>query len=310
MPPRQKRRPENDGAPPAKKQCPTQGAPGVPDYERDCLMLMNAFQRMDDDDKMVFCLGVIILNTDAYKDATEMASEWFLTWDILEDMMPFLTQPAIDVDIGWTKEDLEEKVQELGLQKQQILNLINPGHLTVIPNDSVVLSEWINSLLNPTRVVMDATLSTVQEVGNNFLFYCSSLKEVDFSPLSNLQNVGDGFLSECSWLKEVDLSPLSNVQEVGDRFLYGCPSLKVVDLSPLCKVQKVRHGFLYGCSLLQELDLSPLCNVQEVGSQFLYGCSRASPGSSYPRPLLRLFVVRCKPMTFPVYHQKAPDSDS
>jgi len=55
---------------------------------------MKALQLMDDNDKVAFCL-----NTEAYDDATRTASEWFLPWDILEDAMPFLTQPIIDVDI-------------------------------------------------------------------------------------------------------------------------------------------------------------------------------------------------------------------
>jgi len=47
-------------------------------------------------------------------------------------------------------------------------------------------------------------MSNVQQVGNDFLSGCSSLKEVDLSPLSNVQQVGYSFLSECSALKVVD----------------------------------------------------------------------------------------------------------
>jgi len=256
-------------------------------YERN-YVLMNAC------DKVAFRSVVSICNVEAYDDATNTAAESFLTWDILEDLMPFLTQPAIDVDIRGTKSDLERKVQELGLQTKQTVILINSSQLKLISPDSAVLvyPYWISSLLDPTRVVVDFSLSNVQEVGNYFLYRCSPLKEVDLSGLSNVQKVGDMFLCGCSSLKEVDLSPLSNVQKVGHRFLCGCPSLKEVDLSPLSNVQKVGHSFLYGCSSLKEVDLSPLSNVHEVGHHFLDGCSSLTrvilPAS--PPECLRLAV--------------------
>ena len=169
-------------------------------YERN-YVLMNAC------DKGAFRSVVSICNVEAYDDATNTASESFLTWDILEDLMPYLTQPAIDVDIRWTKSDLERKVKELGLQKEQTVILINSSQLKVIPRDSAVLeySYGISSLLDPTRVFMDAALSHVQEVGDAFLWGCSSLKEVDLSPLSNVQELGHSFLYGCSSLTRVIL---------------------------------------------------------------------------------------------------------
>ena len=257
MPSRQKPPSDNEDAPRAKKPLPSQEAPGLSDYDRDCLLLTRALDLMDAHDKVAFCFLVSVVNTKAYNDATKTASEWFLTWDILEDAMPFLTQPAIYVDIQWTKRDLEQKVQDLGLEKQQIVILINQSALTVIPQDSAVQSYpcAVPSLLDPTRVVMDATMSYVQKVGHGFLRDCSSLKEVDLSRLSNVKEVGNGFLSLCSSLKEVDLSGLSNVQKVGDAFLSECFSLKKVDLSGLTNVQKVGNHFLYECSSLTRVIL-------------------------------------------------------
>ena len=161
-----------------------------PDYEHNYPLLMNA------QDKNAFRFGVIVLNTEAFNDATKTASECFLTWDILNDTMPFLEEPVIYVDIQWTKNDLKQKVEELGLQKQQIVILINPSELKVIPEYSAVLGypSAISSLLDPTCVVTHVTLSSVQKVGHGFLSGCSSLKEVDLSALTNVQKVGDGFL--------------------------------------------------------------------------------------------------------------------
>ena len=158
-------------------------------------------------------------------------------------------------------------------------SLINPSQLEVIPKDSAVLgitprfgSEAtypISSRLDPTRVIMDASMSNIRETGNYFLSGCFSLKKIDLSGLRNLQKVGFSFLFRCSSLEAVDLSGLCNVQKVGHLFLGRCPSLKEVDLSPLCNVQKVGDGFLSGCSSLKKVDLSGLSNVQEVGRYFL-----------------------------------------
>ena len=58
------------------------------DYERNYL-LMNARVRV------AFRFLLCIVNIMAYDDDTKIALECFLTWDILEDAMPFLTQPFI-----------------------------------------------------------------------------------------------------------------------------------------------------------------------------------------------------------------------
>jgi len=228
------------------------------------------------DDQIAFRVFVISTNTEAYDDETKTAADWFVSWDVLEDLMPFLSEPAIDIDIQWTKCDLEQKVQELGLERRQIVIITNPSKLKEIPKDSAVLASGrerepcaISSLLDPTRVIMDASMSNIRETGNYFLSGCFSLKKIDLSGLRNLQKVGFSFLFRCSSLEAVDLSGLCNVQKVGHLFLGRCPSLKEVDLSPLCNVQKVGDGFLSGCSSLKKVDLSGLSNVQEVGRYFL-----------------------------------------
>ena len=89
------------------------------------------FGLMRKDDQVAFRVFIISTNTEAYNDETKTASEWFLSWDVLEDAMPFLTEPAIEVDIQWTKSDLEQKVKEMGLEKGQTVILINPSKLKV-----------------------------------------------------------------------------------------------------------------------------------------------------------------------------------
>jgi len=186
--------------------------------------------------RTAFRVFIISTNTEAYNDETKTASECFVSFDVLEDAMPFLTEPWIEVDIRWTWYDLQLKVKEMGLEKGQTVVLTNQSQLEVIPQDSAVLGRRrepcaISSLLDPTRVVMDTTMSNVQEVGDqNFLFRCSSLKKVDLKGLHSVQKVGYSFLYDCPSLEEVDFSDLTNVQEVVQAVLYRCPSLTKVIL--------------------------------------------------------------------------------
>jgi len=64
-----------------------------PDYERNYLK-MNARYRV------AFRFLLFVVNIMAYDDETKIALECFLTWDILEDAMPFLTQPTCLYAIG------------------------------------------------------------------------------------------------------------------------------------------------------------------------------------------------------------------
>jgi len=234
---------------------------------------------MDLHGTVAFRILVSILNIMAYDDITMTATECFLTWDILEDLMPFLApHPVTYVDIQGRKSDLEQKVQELGLEKGQIVILINPSQIEVITKDSAALGYYfvrsaISSLLDPTRVIIHATMSNVREVGDYFLDGCSSLKKADLRGLHSLQEVGNGFLSACSSLEEVDLRGLRSVQKVGNGFLRGCSSLEEVDLSDLNNLQEVGDGFLHGCSSLTRVILPaspPECLRRAVFKVYSY----------------------------------------
>ena len=45
---------------------------------------------ISEDDQMAFRVFVINTNTEAYDDATKTASDLFVSFDVLEDAMPFL----------------------------------------------------------------------------------------------------------------------------------------------------------------------------------------------------------------------------
>ena len=118
-----------------------------------------------------------------------------------------------------------------------------------------------------------SAVSCVTEVGDTFLYGCTSLTSIDLSGLTSLTRVGTGFLYYCSSLTAVDLSPLRKVTQIDGSFLAYCRSLKVVDLSPLSNVTHIDDEFLAFCRSLTEVDLSPLNNVTSIGTSFLDNCS-------------------------------------
>ena len=136
---------------------------------------------------------------------------------------------------------------------------------TVIPRDFL----WRSSL---SRLDLSA-VSCVTEVGDTFLYGCTTLTSLDLSGLTRLTRVGTNFLSSCSSLTAVDLSPLRNVTHIDDWFLASCRSLTELDLSPLRNVTHINTRFLSHCSSLAAVDLTPLRNVTHMGTDFLSHCS-------------------------------------
>ena len=177
------------------------------------------------------------------------------------------------IDIAWTTPDLERYIQAKGWKKEKKVRLANPEGLEEPRPDSIAYNSTIGELLDPTEIVMDASMGTLQVIGDWFLRQCMTMKALDLTPLVNVRQVGGNFLNDCVVLKALLLTPLANVQQVGDYFLLGCSSLEELDLTPLINVQQLGDNFLSNCSSLKELDLTPLVNVQKVGDNFLSRCS-------------------------------------
>jgi len=49
------------------------------------------FGLISEDDQIAFRVFFINSNTEAYDDTTKTASDWFVSFDVLEDAMPFLS---------------------------------------------------------------------------------------------------------------------------------------------------------------------------------------------------------------------------
>jgi len=124
------------------------------------------FGLMSEDDRMAFRVFVIISNTEAYDDETKTAQEWFVSWDALEDAMPFLIAPddkTLLLELfsrsppSWTPStalkdfegvtlDNDGKVTKVFLRGK---NLTGPIDLTKLPQGLQELNLSVNRLTGP-----------------------------------------------------------------------------------------------------------------------------------------------------------------
>ena len=117
-----------------------------------------------------------------------------------------------------------------------------------------------------------SALSCVSEVGDEFVYGCTTLTNIDLSGLTRLDRIGSKFIANCKNLTVLHLPPCSNVTQLEGFFLLNCTSLTAVDLSALRNVREIAKSFLGNCCSLNVLDLSPLISVARLGSNFLSYC--------------------------------------
>ena len=79
----------------------------IPDSKTDC---ERDFRLSEGRDKELYRFLLILLNIRAYDDDTKTASEFFLTWDILEDAMPFLKSLGIYIIGGFAGDNALDSV--------------------------------------------------------------------------------------------------------------------------------------------------------------------------------------------------------
>ena len=114
--------------------------------------------------------------------------------------------------------------------------------------------------------------SVVTQLGNNFLYDCTSLHTADLSGWRNVRRIEFSFLFGCSALRSLDLSGWLNVTHIGNFFLQGCISLTTLDISGWNNVTRIEYSFLRNCTSLRTLDLSGWHNVTHIGGTFLCNC--------------------------------------
>ena len=151
-----------------------------------------------------------------------------------------------------------------------------------------------------TRLDLSA-VSTVTQVGNDFLEGCSSLTSIDISSLSRTVVLGDNFLRGCSSLTAIDLSSFNNLISIGDCFLHDCSSLATISLPSLSNITTIRGCFLSRCGSLTAVDLSSLHNVTHIGNYFLGRCTSVRSIDLSSLRMLRkvgnYFLFQCRSLT-------------
>ena len=120
-------------------------------------------------------------------------------------------QRVLDVDIGWTEDQLRQNMGTF--PTKVIVQLVNPGRLREIRSTSTVYSPGYDdrkcplcTVLDPTSIIMDMSMLCITTVGDRFLRKCTSLEKLDLSGLANVQTVGYNFLVRCTALAHVQIA--------------------------------------------------------------------------------------------------------
>lgn len=188
-----------------------------------------------------------------------------------------------DLEIIDFKGVIFEKIEDDFLRDAKKLRKILNLDMTFV---SVIGNNFLRSCSNLEAVNWYTRTRTREEInqgpiwldiGNNFLFECIQIKEIDLNPVSNAVWIGGVFMACCESLIEIDLRPLSDIKEIGPYFFCWCTNLRCIDLNPLSDVlldmKTTPKQFLIGCVLLESIDLSHFANIIEVSDDFLGGCS-------------------------------------
>ena len=207
-----------------------------------------------------------------------------------------MTQLSAGDTIVLTKSKKYEAVAELralgetNLTSERLKKVKDPEVACLLLQAEVatVIPDWFLWRGSLTRLDLSA-VSFVTQIGDKFLYDCTSLTSIDLSGLSNVTRIGNNFLYNCEALTTLDLTPLNNVTKIERHFLYGCEALTTLDLTPLNNVTKIEAYLLCGCKGLTNLDLTPLSNVTRIEKYFLSGCNSLTTLDL--TPLSRMTVI-------------------
>ena len=148
------------------------------------------------------------------------------------------------------------------------VRVTNTTGLTRMPDD--FLQQQVG-----VRVVelAPSAIDCVTELGDDFLYKCTSLTMFDASGWRNVTVIGDCFLFKCTALAMFDASGWSAVTTIGDWFLCGCTALTMLDASSWSQLTTTGDCFLSGCTALTTVDVSGWSAVTTIGDGFLIDCT-------------------------------------
>jgi hypothetical protein len=120
----------------------------------------------------------------------------------------------------------------------------------------------------------------MKKIGNEFLFKCNSLKELDLTPFCCLEEIGESFCFACTSLTTMNLSScVKSISKIDLAFLEGCCNLQSINFGSGKDEENENHllatiprEFLRDCSSLEKVDLSMFKKVTSVERYFLHRC--------------------------------------
>eukprot|EP01060_Flectonema_neradi_P021510 TRINITY_DN291_c0_g1_i1.p1 TRINITY_DN291_c0_g1~~TRINITY_DN291_c0_g1_i1.p1 ORF type:complete len:127 (+),score=16.20 TRINITY_DN291_c0_g1_i1:27-407(+) len=100
-----------------------------------------------------------------------------------------------------------------------------------IVGSKLVLGDLRASLRNTQHLTITGEgVGSITEIGDDFLFGCTTLVTIDIKKLNNIDRIGNRFLACCGALTSIDLSQLNEVTQIGNEFLDSCKSLTSIKL--------------------------------------------------------------------------------
>lgn len=145
---------------------------------------------------------------------------------------------------------------------------------------------------------IDMSKAEMSSIGNNFLYFCSSLDILTDFP-GSVTTIGSGFLSSCSAFNySLDLS---SVETLSGSFLANCSQFTSRILLPA--VTSVGEYFMFNCSRYNSSIELP--SATSIGNNFMRGCSKFNSTISIPEATTigTYFLYQCtvfnQPISFP-----------
>jgi hypothetical protein len=103
--------------------------------------------------------------------------------------------------------------------------MINKFFLAIIMSATLAHCGFSPIYIGSSKEVI---ISKLEIIGDEFLYYCYDLEEINLLNLKNLKTIGEDFLNSCENLKEINLSQLVNLEYIGDYFLSNCNKLEKI----------------------------------------------------------------------------------
>ena len=135
-------------------------------------------------------------------------------------------------------------------------------------------TNWTNTthLINKYEYENVSFFGPVNTIGDQWLYECENLKNVDFTGLNILKRVRDSWMVNCRSLKNIDFTGLSSLESVSSEWLFSCEYLESINFNGLSSLKEVGAGWLMDCYGLKNIDFSGLSSLS-IGKDWMTECT-------------------------------------